>query len=306
MAKTSSRSRSYSVRVVARLTGLSIDVLRQWEQEYQAVIPVQSHRGLVYTQSDVVRLKRLATLVKCGHPIENIAGLSESQLKELLASRAADDPDSISSEATSQTLTAIASAVERYDFDAIEQTLNYLAAVHTPREFIFQAVLPLLREVGRRWEVGSFRPSQEHMVSAIVRSLLGELLQATTHPNASLKVVFATLPRENHELGLLSAALLAASAGLGAIYLGASLPEDDLAHAASATGARVVLISSTIRGATSPASVRRLSRAVGNAALWIGGPGAPLLMPATGDRGRHVTSLEEAGELFIASTLSEL
>lgn len=39
---------------------------------------------------------------------------------------------------------------------------------------------------------GRLRPAQEHLVSAIVRSVLGGLLRAAMRPNASPKIVFAT------------------------------------------------------------------------------------------------------------------
>ena len=175
-----------------------------------------------------------------GHAIGTIAGLSDDDLKKLIA--AGDGaPDGRSGPPVAD-LEGLTSALDRYDLASVEAFLNRHAVVLPPRELIFSVVLPLLRELGERWQAGTLRPSHEHLVSAIVRSVLGGLLRATARPHASPRVIFATLPGERHELGLLCAALLAAAAGFGVIYLGPDLPAGDIAHAADHTGARVVVL----------------------------------------------------------------
>ena len=180
-------------------------------------------------------------------------------------------------------------ALDRYDLDAIEATLNRYAAVLPPRDLVFAVILPMLQEIGRRWEAGNVRPAQEHLVSAIVRSVLGGLLRATMRPNASPKIVFATPAGERHELGLLSAALLTASAGYGVVYLGPDLPAADIAHAAAAAGARVVIVSLTTPGAVTRGEMRTLAR-IGQAGveLWVGGPGGPI--PALDGDGQPIAT----------------
>ena len=37
-----SGTRQYPIRVVARMTGLTIDTLRAWERRYQAVVPARA------------------------------------------------------------------------------------------------------------------------------------------------------------------------------------------------------------------------------------------------------------------------
>lgn len=300
MAKAAPRESTYPIRAVARLTGLSVDAIRVWERRYQAVVPGRGVRGRVYREEEVARLKKLATLVEDGHAIGTIARLADDQLTRLLDASATARQQDEADPAGAVPLGPITRALARYDLNEIEQTLNRYAVLLPPRELVFKVVLPLLRELGMRWQNGSIRPSHEHMVSAIVRSVLGGLLRTGTRSNVRPAIVLATLPGEPHELGLLCTALLASSSGLGAIYLGASLPEDDIAHAVSVTGARIVVVSSTIAGATSPTAVKRLARAISRGELWIGGPGASLLMTAAGERGRHVKSLDEAGDLLTA------
>jgi hypothetical protein len=96
-------------------------------------------------------------------------------------------------------------------------------------------------------------------------------------PDGSPRLLFAAPSGERHEFGVLSAALIAASHGLGVLYLGPDLPLQDIVHAARRAQVRAAVIGLTVvkrpeRIARS--LVRRLPRGV---ELWVGGAaGGPL------------------------------
>jgi MerR family transcriptional regulator, light-induced transcriptional regulator len=282
----------YPIRAVSRMTGISVDTLRAWERRHDAIAPTRNDRGRLYSDADVSRLQKLGELVKRGHAIGSIAGLGDRELGGLL--EAADThrsaPPAPIGEVDVATLT---SALDRYDLDTIEATLNRHAAVLPPRDLVFAVILPLLQEIGRRWEGGRLRPAQEHLVSSTIRSVLGGLLRATVRPQAVPKVVFATPAGERHELGLLSAALLAASAGYGVVYLGADLPAADIAHAAATAGSRIVLVSLTAPRAVPHAEIRKLAEKLEGVELWLGGPAAAAVVSAAGARARLVPALPD-------------
>jgi len=286
----------YPIRAVARMTGLSIDTLRAWERRYQAVQPLRDDRGRVYTTAQVARLRRLATLVANGHAIGRIAHFPDSALNRLQP-----DPAVLSESASRQSgvdLSTLLDAITRYDLQAIEGLLSRYAVVLPPSELIFAAILPALRLVGDRWERGVVRPAQEHLVSAVIRSVLGGLLRSMSRRPPAKTVVLAALEGERHELGLLSAAVLAATAGANVIYLGPDLPAADIVHAASHSGARVVLVSATTRGAIDRAEWRALARLPHTVELWAGGPGAREGRLAIGTRVRIVDRLDALPELI--------
>ena len=282
----------YPIRAVARMTGISIDTLRAWERRYEAVAPGRSDRGRLYSDADVVRLRNLRELVTRGHAIGTIAKLSDRELGRLL--EGADTHRATPHQpAAGADLTGLTNALDRYDLDAIEATLNRHAVVLPARDLVFAVILPLLQEVGRRWEAGRLRPAQEHLVSSVIRSVLGGLLRTSTRPHASPRIVFATPTGERHELGLLSAALLAAAAGYGVVYLGPDLPAADIAHAAATAGARVVIIGLTTPAAAARAEIRRLTDLPPGIELWLGGPAAERLVPPTADRVRLIPELAD-------------
>ena len=292
MASRRPTDKKYPIRAVARMTGLSIDTLRAWERRHDAVVPDRSARGRLYTERDVARLTSLSDLVRRGHAIGTIAGLSDAELRGLLSGADALAARHMDPVAVAK-LDSLTTALDRYDLDVIEATLNRHAAVLPPRALIFAVILPLLREVGRRWADGKLRPAQEHLISAVVRSVLGSLLRATGRPEASPKILFATLAGERHELGLLCAALLTASARYGVVYLGPDLPATDIAHAAATVGAHVVMISLTTPGAVTRGEAKSLARLLSDVEVWVGGPEASFLLAESKDRMRHVADLDD-------------
>jgi len=71
----------YLIGVVTKLTGLSIDVVRVWERRYGAVRPARSDGGTrLYSDADVLRLKRLRQAVDKGFGIGQVARFSETEL----------------------------------------------------------------------------------------------------------------------------------------------------------------------------------------------------------------------------------
>jgi DNA-binding transcriptional MerR regulator len=283
-------AQSYPIRAVARLTGLSVDTLRAWERRYAAVVPKRGGRGRVYSDADVDRLKQLATLVERGHAIGTVASLSAAELTRLI--EGSDALAAAREELPAADMTTLFRALDRYDLTAIESALARHAAVLPSRDLVFAVLLPVLRELGDRWESGRLSPAQEHLVSAIVRSVLGGLLRSIARGDGSPRVVFATPAGERHELCLLCAAVLAAAAGFGVIYLGPDLPAADIAHAVKTSGATSVVLATTTPGAVTRAEARHLARLLSDIELWIGGPEAAALISDVG-YGREVAAVDE-------------
>lgn len=271
------------------MTGLSLDTLRAWERRYEAVTPRRGDRGRLYSEADVTRLRRLGRLVAQGHAIGSIAQLDDAALARLVESAGALARGAAS--VTPARLDDITAALDRYDLTAIEQALNRFAAILPPRELVAAVVMPLLKDIGDRWQSGRLRPAQEHLVSALVRSVLGGLLRTLTRPDARPRLVFAAPSGERHELGLLCAAVLAAADAFGVAYLGPDLPASDIWHAAKGAQASIVVVSLTIPGAVPEMELRRLAAAPEGIVLWVGGPAASDLLPRLTSSSRHIESL---------------
>lgn len=276
----------YPIRAVAALTGISIDTLRAWERRYQAVVPERGERGRAYRSAHVARLKRLDALVRRGHAIGSIARLSDRHLTQLLARP--DAPAAPAPDPAAADLSRLFDAVQAFDLPAIDADLNRFATLLPPADFISRVALPLLRELGSRWQSGSLRPAHEHLISASVRTVLGGLLRTAPRGAAGRTIVFATPAGEPHELGVLAAAVLAAGAGFHVIYLGPDLPAEDIAAAAKTAGAGAIVIGATLAAPAKQAA--RLARLAPKAILIVGGPHATAAVQAA-PRARQVADL---------------
>ncbi len=265
----------HPIRVVARLTGIPIDTLRAWERRYAAVEPSRDQRGRLYSDGEVRRLRMLRLLVDRGHAIGRIAALPEAELESLLAAAAPAQPPAARAEPGA--VEALLDCLERYDAAGLDRELGRQAALLQARELVREVALPLMRRVGEAWEAGRLALAQEHLASVGLRSLLGALLRLAAPREARAALVFATPPRERHELGLLGAAVLAASGGLGILYLGPELPAAEVLQSARRIQARAIVLAVTGAEDASAALeavagvARDLPRGV---ELWAGG-GAP-------------------------------
>ena len=172
---------------------------------------------------------------------------------------------------------ALTAALQKYDATAIDQQISRLAAVLPPLELLRDVLMPVLAQVGDDWHRGPARIAHEHLMSSTMRNILGSFLRLYARPEASTRLLFATLAGERHEIGTLGAAMLAASSGLGVAYLGPDLPAREIVESVRPAGAQVLVLGLTATTADK-ATARELRTIVRDlpkeVELWAGGRGA--------------------------------
>jgi DNA-binding transcriptional MerR regulator len=291
----------YSIKAVAQATGLTVETLRAWERRYGVVSPVRDASGRrVYRPEDVLRLRRLREATERGHPISRLAPLSEERLSALL-----NAPEDQRARGTADAFVErILEAASQFRAADCEQTMTLAVAMLPPQRLVSEVLQPLLREVGERWHRGEFAISQERLVSKVVSRHVRLMLDAYDRAARRETVLFATLPGERHELGLLMSAMLCASHGFKVHYLGADLPASEIARFAREVGASVVALSVVLRERIEelPAELAVLADALPEGtAIWIGGSAAALLagrpIPQSCELLRDSADLEQRLEL---------
>jgi DNA-binding transcriptional MerR regulator/methylmalonyl-CoA mutase cobalamin-binding subunit len=267
----------YSIKAVSQATGLTVETLRAWERRYGIVVPNRDQTGRrVYRADDVLRLRRLREATERGHPIGRLAELSEESLAQLLN----DAPDRRSRATSSAFVERILEAAQQYRSAECEQALTLAIAMMPPQRLVSDVLQPLLREVGERWHRGEFAISQERLVSTIVRRHVGLMLDTYDRTARRQAIVFATLPGERHELGLLMSAMICASRGFKTHYLGPDLPETEIARYAQEVGASIIALSVVLHEqlAQLPQQLASLAQAMApESVIWIGGLGPDAL-----------------------------
>ncbi len=165
-------------------------------------------------------------------------------------------------------------AVSRFEATRGMRIVRDLADRVAVRELVFGFVLPVMREVGKRWSHADLGVGHEHLVTAQLRACL-LARQHLYEVAADAPRLLATTPAgHRHEFGVLVGALLAHGRGYEVIYLGVDLPDKDLLWCVHKCEPQVLLLGATMglerRDQTRLLEV--LARVPARTKVWLGGP----------------------------------
>jgi methanogenic corrinoid protein MtbC1 len=108
-----------------------------------------------------------------------------------------------------------------------------------------EVLAPIQWESGRRWEVGDVSIPEEHASTAAIETLVSMLAGAFGHADDADVVVVACAVGDPHTLPARMASALLAYEGYRALYLGTSVPADDLGEYLRSAGATALVVSCT-------------------------------------------------------------
>jgi MerR family transcriptional regulator, light-induced transcriptional regulator len=272
----------YRINVAARSAGVSPQLLRAWERRYGLAPSARSPAGYrLYTDDDVAVLRGAKALVEQGQTISEVARLPREALR-LASSRAPAAAVTLPPGANDSFLAVALAAIVAFDGVRVETLILHATSMGAlpPIETCDRVLMPLLVEIGARWEKGELDVAAEHFGSAIVRRHLHTLVESESRRNAGAPaVVCACAEGDLHEGGLLGFALHVAACGWGVVYLGANVPLGDLLAAAGHRRAAAIALSSSrpssrdVRRATID-SISRWQRQSPGRRVWVGGRGA--------------------------------
>ena len=215
----------YSIKDLEHLSGIKAHTIRIWEKRYALLDPDRTDTNIrSYSDRDVRRILNVAMLVKNGYKISNVATYNEEKLQAeiLRINKFANDPDKDIDQLLFHTVN-----LDTFGFEAmIDKIIGELGFSKT----ILQVIFPFFERIGILWQAGSIFTAHEHFVSNLIRNrLIWETAKFESN-EASKSVLFFLRENEWHELGLLYFNFLAAQAGLRCVYLGQSMPFEDLAN----------------------------------------------------------------------------
>ena len=123
-------------------------------------------------------------------------------------------------------------AMFQFDETLFNETYNKLLHKITFREVFKQVFIPFLEQIGLLWQTETLLPAHEHFISNLIAQKIQintEKLQAISSNSKNTYVLF--LPEnEIHELGLLYLNYELVLRGNHTIYLGQSLPLNNLSY----------------------------------------------------------------------------
>jgi methanogenic corrinoid protein MtbC1 len=106
---------------------------------------------------------------------------------------------------------------------------------------------PVMVDVGDRWADGTLSVAHEHLAAEVTASLVSELAQHVRRgPEGGRLAIVACSPGERHAIGPQMLSGLLEASGWEVLYLGATLPADDLVGLADSEVPDVVALSTTM------------------------------------------------------------
>lgn len=252
---------------VARRTGVAVPTLRAWERRYGLLSPARTEGGhRLYSEADIGRVRGMQRLLDEGW---SAAAAAREVLREP-ASVTPLRPVPASGQASGDLVSRLEAAIESFDGTSADAAMDDVFARFDVPRALDEVVLPLLRRVGEGWQDDPRVIAREHFATNTLRPRLQRLLRAPVRPGAR-SCVAAAPEAEDHDLGLLAAAVVAADAGWRVHYLGARMPTMAMERSVSDLDPDLVLIGSMFRSHAEEflADEARFGRA----SVVLGGPG---------------------------------
>ena len=225
------------IREVVRITGLRREQLYMWQRRYGFPAPLRDGFGdRVYPPDQVARLKLIKQLLSEGWRAGAVVPLTESVLQSMLG-LTVEDPAPLAGE--------IESAVRLLAQHRIGELQNHLSKLlvgQGMRKFLETTLIPLNEAVHERVVRGGMQNFQELRFADLAQRLLRDVTRLVRPTRDTHQVLLATPPNDPNQLGLAILELLLFTEGVNCLTLGAGVPAQEIASAASAYNAGLVVL----------------------------------------------------------------
>lgn len=261
---------SYTIKDLEKLSGIKAHTIRIWEKRYGLIEPQRTSTNIrTYCDVDLKRLLNISFLNRHGLKISKIAQLTPEQLKDKIGHLQQNMSDHESH------IESLAIAMIEMDEDKFEKILSRSVIQMGFEETIIKIIYPFFTRVGVMWLTGAINPAQEHFVSNLIRQKLTVAIDSQiAGNNKNQKSFLLFLPEgELHELGLLFFAYLIKKRGHKIIYLGQSVPLNDLIEVIKAKPCNYLVTAfiSTFNGQNMYEYIKKLTEKTDFESLFISG-----------------------------------
>jgi len=242
----------YNIGAVERMTGISSATLRAWERRYgfpEAARTEGGHR--LYSEVDVLALQwvkhRIDQGMQTGQAIRAFQNLESAD--RIFETENLAVPDMFLGPGLLQhteDLKLLQECLLRllmaHDLTGAERLFQEDLTLYSPESLIYHVIIPTLSDVGRAWAEGHIDVSTEHMASQYLHDRLIMWKQTAPPSYAVPPTILACAPGEWHEGSLLIFETLLRRRRWPVVYLGQSVPLEDLAHFIKEVDPLVVLL----------------------------------------------------------------
>jgi len=216
----------YSIKDLEKISGIKAHTIRIWERRYNLIEPSRTATNIrYYDDDDLKRILNVSILNQNGYKISKIAQMDENQLRERVIDLCLDTRNT--DVQIESLLVAMLEMDESKFTNVLTNSIIKLGFEATVESILF----PFLTRIGILWQAGTINPAQEHFISNLIRQKLIVAIDNEMQnfiPKSDKNLVFFLQENELHEIGLLFYSLIARKEGYNVVYLGASVPIEDL------------------------------------------------------------------------------
>ncbi|MWB96807.1 MerR family transcriptional regulator [Flavobacterium sp. GA093] len=216
----------FSIKDLENLSGIKAHTIRIWEKRYNILEPMRTDTNIrLYDLQSLQKLLNITLLHDYGYKISKISTFSEEKIPQLVR-------EIISKKNSyNYAINSFKIAMMNFDQELFFQTFDWLISERTFKEVFKENFLPLLKELGLLWQSETITPANEHFMSHLIKQkilIYTETLQILK-PTRTDRVFVLSLPlNEIHQIGLLYLQYEILSEGYKTIYLGESMPVENL------------------------------------------------------------------------------
>jgi DNA-binding transcriptional MerR regulator len=215
----------FTIKDLENISGIKAHTIRIWEKRYNLLEPKRTETNIrYYTSEDLTKLLNIVLLNNNNFKISKIAVMSEEDIttksRELAFETATND----------EAINTFKLSMFQFDKILFNNSYNILLHKKTFREIFKDVFIPFLEHIGLLWHTETLLPAHEHFISNLIAQKIQintEKLQYNINDTNKTYVLF--LPEnEIHELGLLYLNYELVLRGFHTVYLGQSLPLNNL------------------------------------------------------------------------------
>jgi DNA-binding transcriptional MerR regulator len=218
--------KNFSIRDLENLSGIKAHTIRIWEKRYNLLSPERTDTNIrTYNLASLQKLLNITLLYHNGHKISKIAKIPEGDIplvvREIVAKNSSKN----------HAMNAFKLAMMNFDQTIFFNTYNSLINEKSFREVFKETFIPLLNELGLLWQTDTISPAHEHFITSLIKQKILINTEKLQHlkPTKTDKVFVAYLPEnEIHEIGLLYLNYEIILRGYKSIYLGQTIPMENL------------------------------------------------------------------------------
>ena len=209
-----------TVAAVARRIGVAPATLRTWDRRYglgPSLHEAGSHRR--YSPADLAKLTLMRRLISTGVSPADAAEQAKAHKGAVKIAKLVDN-----FEHREELVDALHRAASILDKSFIETVLRKDIAEHGVIASWTEVIVPLLVIVGDEWERTGAGIEVEHMLSELLKNIMGEGVPEIKKPKNAQPVLLAAVGEEVHCLALHALAAALAERGIESFFLGARTP----------------------------------------------------------------------------------